>query len=237
MSASKRLKLKEEKPKRCLIALPAYNPDTHSATCYVVHNVFSSREVARYLKLSDAWPWERLQVKLPFGKGIGTTNRDVCLASLVDAQRVRYRYSGTDQHSFEAPTEIQEMVSKMCTVLGIENKAYFNGALNNRYVASKHDNLGMHADDEVDLSKRTIACISLSETPWRFDIMHIATKQKLRVTLPPGSVFVMDGDMQEHWKHGVPSQSSFASGRRVSITCRRFRPILEEQNSTENTTV
>jgi alkylated DNA repair dioxygenase AlkB len=205
---------------------------THTARCILFENVFTPEENRRLLSKFKGLPAEPLQVKLPFGKGVGKTNRKVCLAALTDAP-VKYRYSGTDQPSFPATEEIEEVNARVVPLLrdhGIipknaENPEAFNGALVNVYNAEKGDHLGLHADDELDMAWRTIVGVSLSDTPWYFDIQHTASKEKVRLKLRPGSVLVMMGDMQEHWKHGIPQQKRFASGTRVSLTLRRFHSL------------
>lgn len=212
----------EPEPKKVAVALPRHDPEKHTATCEVWHHVFTPAECKRYLERT--WATEPLEVKLPFGKGTGKTHRKVQLYSLDHAKSVRYHYSGTDQPSVPPSVEILEVNERVCKTLGIPLMQN-NGALVNVYVAENGDHISEHADDEADLASRKIVVVSLSESPWYFDIRHIESKEKLRVTLPPGSVLVMDGDMQEHWKHGVPQQKSFARGTRVSVTLRRFHPM------------
>lgn len=154
----------------------------------------------------------------------GDANRKVQLYSLDPDKQVKYRYSGNDQPSIPPTAEILEVHTRVCEVLDLDPKV-MNGALCNEYVAERGDHLGEHGDDEIDLAIRKIVCVSLSESPWYFDVRHTESKEKKRIVLPPGSVFVMDGDMQEHWKHGVPQQKRFAHGTRVSITFRRFNSM------------
>ncbi len=49
-------------------------------------------------------------------------------------------------------------------------------------------------------------------------------KQKVKHALPPGSLFVMDGDTNNYWKHSIRKQPAKKNAR-ISITFRGYDNI------------
>ena len=99
----------------------------------------------------------------------------------------------------------------------------FNSLLLNRY-RDGNDSIGMHADDEPELGENpTVATLSLGAER-TFVLRHAAAKETVKVRLPHGSLLVMAGTTQTHWRHGVPKTAE-AVGERVSLTFRRIGPV------------
>lgn len=99
----------------------------------------------------------------------------------------------------------------------------FNSALVN-YYRDGHDSMGFHADDEPALGIHpTIASLSLGEE------RDFSVKQKqsgktcVKMTLHHGSLLIMGGAMQAHYKHGI-NKSKRQLGPRVNLTFRRMSP-------------
>ena len=98
--------------------------------------------------------------------------------------------------------------------------ARFNAVLLNHYRDGK-DSMGMHADDEPELGPDPlIASLSLGASR-RFVLRHRRrAAARLDLELGHGSLLVMGGSTQRHYRHGVPKQ--VGRGARVNLTFRRI---------------
>ncbi|MFK7828515.1 MAG: alpha-ketoglutarate-dependent dioxygenase AlkB [Congregibacter sp.] len=99
----------------------------------------------------------------------------------------------------------------------------FNSVLANLY-RNEQDSMGLHADDEPELGSRpVIASLSLGETR-TFRLKHRTRRdiKPLKLELPSGSVLIMRGDTQQHWKHEIP-KSRTPCGPRINLTFRLVR--------------
>jgi|SRR5262245_14728255 len=87
-----------------------------------------------------------------------------------------------------------------------------------------NDSIGFHADDEPELGTNpVIGSISLGAER-RFVLKHPASGEMLEFMLPHGSLLVMGGTSQHHWKHGVPKTKK-PVGPRINLTLRRIIPV------------
>ena len=101
----------------------------------------------------------------------------------------------------------------------------FNSVLLN-YYRDHNDRMGMHSDDEGELGHQpVIASLSLGET--RTLLLRHKTRKDLKtikLPLPSGSLLVMRGNTQQHWRHGINSERS-PCGARVNLTFRTVTPL------------
>jgi alkylated DNA repair dioxygenase AlkB len=84
--------------------------------------------------------------------------------------------------------------------------------------------MGFHSDDEPELGRNpVIASLSLGQER-EFIFKHKKRKDIAPVRLPlaSGSVLLMKGETQHHWKHGV-EKSRQPCGDRVNLT---FRTVV-----------
>jgi alkylated DNA repair dioxygenase AlkB len=98
----------------------------------------------------------------------------------------------------------------------------FNSVLLNHY-RDHRDSMGFHSDDERELGPQpTIASLSLGATRV-FVLRHKARRapRPVRIELPSGSLLVMKGETQSHWRHGIDKQST-PCGPRINLTFRRI---------------
>jgi alkylated DNA repair dioxygenase AlkB len=88
------------------------------------------------------------------------------------------------------------------------------------YYRNGRDSMGWHADDERELGKNpVIASLSLG-APRRFLLRHEKKRGKsLSLVLGHGSLLVMAGATQHHYRHAVPKEDD--SGERINLTFRR----------------
>lgn len=129
---------------------------------------------------------------------------------------VPYRYSGLTHPPVPwsgSLVTIRHVVEELCGV-------NFNGVLGNLY-RDGQDSMGWHADDETSLGHRpVIASVNLGETrTLRFKPKPHWQGSAVGISLPSGSVLVMQGDTQANWLHAVP-KSARPLGPRINLTFR-----------------
>ncbi len=104
----------------------------------------------------------------------------------------------------------------------------FNSVLLNHY-RDHNDSMGFHSDDEPELGPNPIiASLSLGEQR-TFVLKHKTRKdlKSVRLPLASGSLLLMKGETQRHWKHGIEKESR-PCGPRVNLTFRRIFPRLRK---------
>jgi alkylated DNA repair dioxygenase AlkB len=128
-----------------------------------------------------------------------------------------YRYSGTEFEPRAWPGILLTIRARLADELGLD----FNSVLANRYRDGR-DAMGWHSDDERELgSAPTIASLSLGATR-RFVLKHrLHPERKLALDLPRGSLLVMSGATQRHYRHALP-RTARPVGERINLTFRRI---------------
>lgn len=128
-----------------------------------------------------------------------------------------YRYSGRERRPVPWHPLVQAMAGRLESICGQS----FDGVLLNCYRHGQ-DSMGWHADDEPELGPNPmIASVSLGQ-PRRFLLRHEAGEQR-ELLLEHGSLLVMAGEMQHHWRHALPRMAR-AEGVRINLTFRRRNP-------------
>lgn len=134
-----------------------------------------------------------------------------------DPQAV-YSYSGVVHPPLPWTPTLQRLKERL------ENytRHSFNSVLGNLY-RSGGDSMGWHADKEKELGPNPfIASLSLGEERL-FKIRHNKTKKTLAIPLTDGSLLLMGGSLQHHWRHCVP-KSRREKRARINLTFRRIYP-------------
>jgi alkylated DNA repair dioxygenase AlkB len=130
----------------------------------------------------------------------------------------RYTYSGL---SLE-PLPWTDLLSTLRSRVEALSDASFNSVLLNCY-RDHRDSMGMHSDDEPELGRNpVIASLSFGEQR-TFILKHKSRKDLKPVHLPleSGSLLLMKGATQHHWKHGI-NKLARPCGPRVNLTFRRI---------------
>ena len=165
-------------------------------------------------QLIDEIPWRQEDITL-----WGKTHKQPRLISWYGDPGASYTYSGTRLEAQPWTSLLAEIRKKVEQAAGFE----FNSVLLN-YYRDGRDSMGFHSDDEPELGPNpVIASLSLGETR-RFVMKHRHDKSvpDLRLDLPGGSLLLMRGETQSHWKHGI-TRTARACGPRVNLTFRRVR--------------
>jgi alkylated DNA repair dioxygenase AlkB len=119
---------------------------------------------------------------------------------------------------------VKEMfrINSFLKVQAIESE--MNSVLINYYRDGK-DKINYHSDDLSQIgSQPVISSLSLGDSRV-FKFKHKVTKEKVEFTLNNGDLFIMKGDTQELWQHGVLSEEN--KDERINLTFRntKFEPI------------
>ena len=128
-----------------------------------------------------------------------------------------YRYSGQTLEPRKPTPTLGALLER---VVG-RTTTPFNHVLVNRY-RDGTDSMGMHADDEPELGRDPmVATLSLGVTR-RFVLAPRRGKDaNLVYELGHGSLLVMGGACQHHYRHGIPKAPAVPE-ERVSLTFRRL---------------
>jgi len=131
-----------------------------------------------------------------------------------------YAYSGRLFHPAPWTADLLALRDR----LAARESCGFNSVLVN-YYRNGRDAMGEHADDEPELGPFAddirIASVSLG-TPRRFVLRHRRTRQVHAFQLGEGSVLVMGGTTQRHFRHHLP-RTRAPIGPRLNLTFRVIR--------------
>ena len=164
-------------------------------------------------RLRNETDWQQDDIRV-FGKVYAQPR----LTALYGEQGKPYTYSGiTMEPSPFTPLlqSIKERVEQLC-------KASFSTVLLNLYRDGQDSN-GWHSDDEKELGNNpVIASVSFGEVR-RFRLKHRQERDlKHNLDLTHGSLLVMSGPTQHHWKHQIP-KTTRKVGPRINLTFRLIR--------------
>ena len=130
-----------------------------------------------------------------------------------------YTYSG---HKRTPLPWTPDLLTLKSLVESLSGETY-NSCLLNLY----HDGsegMSWHTDDEKMLKKNgAIASLSLGAER-KFSFKHKQTKETVSLLLEHGSLLVMKGSTQQHWRHALPKSLKIKSPR-VNLT---FRTIVTD---------
>jgi alkylated DNA repair dioxygenase AlkB len=130
-----------------------------------------------------------------------------------------YTYSGRTVRASPWPSFLASLRERVERVA----EASFNAVLLNLYRDGR-DSMGLHSDDEPELGPDPmIASVSLGAAR-KFVLVPKRKSARRRggyeLELPHGSLLVMTGACQRHYRHGVPKQPGVAR-ERINLTFRR----------------
>lgn len=100
----------------------------------------------------------------------------------------------------------------------------FNAVLAN-YYRDGRDSVDWHSDDEPELGQEpVIASLSLGAVRC-FELKHRTQRdlKTLKLPLAHGSLLLMEGTTQQHWRHRVPKEPAIGQPR-INLTFRQINP-------------
>ena len=163
--------------------------------------------------LMEQVPW-RVEVINLWGKEYQQPR----LAAWFGDADARYTYSGLSLD----PLPWTDLLLTLRRHVEALAEASFNSVLLN-YYRDHRDSMGMHSDDEPELGRNpVIASVSLGAQR-TLVLKHKFRKElkSLQLPLDHGSLLLMKGATQHHWKHGI-NKISRPCGPRVNLTFRRI---------------
>jgi alkylated DNA repair dioxygenase AlkB len=167
---------------------------------------------ALFAQLQSDIAWEVHRIRL-FGRMVDSP-RLSCWIGEADAA---YAYSGTRFDPRPWPSSLLPVRERLQRETGIA----FNSALANLYRDGR-DRMGWHSDNEPELGPRpVIASLSLGASR-RFVFRHrsVASLQR-EIILTHGSLLLMGGDTQAHYRHALPA-SARVHEPRINLTFRQI---------------
>lgn len=144
-------------------------------------------------------------------------------------QGIRYQYSGktlVTQAWTPSLLMLKQRLETFCAQ--VFPTARFNSVLCNLY-RDGSDSMGWHSDDEPELGQNPlIASISFGQVR-PFKLQHKKDKElKWQVDLGHGSLLIMAGETQHHWRHHIP-KSNQPMQQRMNLT---FRWVMPQSSDT-----
>lgn len=153
--------------------------------------------------------WESREIVL-FGRRI-LQPRLVAWAGDID-----YRYSGQTLPPRAFGPVLRGLVDRVNAHVGVA----FNHVLANRY-RDGNDSMGMHSDDEPELGGDPVVCsVSFGASRTFLLVPKRRGGERLELVLTAGSLLLMDGGCQRHYRHGIPKEPAVRE-ERISLTLRR----------------
>ncbi len=187
----------------CALAMP-------DGECLLYERVFSGDRHDRLLQaLLEQIPWQQQIIKI-HGRDIASPR----LSAWYGDPGAVYRYSGLRLE----PLDWTPLLLEIKAVAEALAAVRFNSVLLNLY-RDGQDSMGWHSDAEPELGRNpVIASVSLGAQR-RFVLRHKRSSACLRLDLEPGSVLLMRGATQHHWRHQLPKTRE-PKGPRVNLTFR-----------------
>lgn len=157
-------------------------------------------------------PWRQESVHM-YGKHIPMPR----LTAWIGDPGRSYRYSGVTYEPSPWPARTAAIRDQIEQRTGTR----FNTVLANLYRDGR-DSMSWHADNEPELGENpTIASVSLGAVR-RFQLRHKKKPdQRVDLDLASGSLLVMSGALQHHWRHAIP-KTARPLGPRINLTFRRI---------------
>jgi alkylated DNA repair dioxygenase AlkB len=149
----------------------------------------------------------------------GRTTPSPRLVAAFGDEGTRYRYSGVDRVARPWPPVLRAVRDRVVALVG-QSLTY---GLVNLY-RDGHDRLGWHADDESDIVRGScIASVSVGAArPFQLRRRHPKRSAIHEVWLADGSLLLMHGATQEHYKHQLPARARITEPR-FNVTLRQMR--------------
>ncbi len=177
---------------------------------YYLGKIFTEKQAEDYfLSLSESVPWKADEVEI-WGKHIVTRRKVAWFSDL----GIEYSYSRTTKKS-----EIwnAELLAIKRIVEELSGRT-FNSCLLN-YYHDGEDGVSWHSDSESLFHKQSsIASVSFGAERV-FQFKHKRESAKTSLSLENGSLLLMQGETQTHWKHALPKSKKVKTPR-INLTFR-----------------
>ncbi|MFO1428587.1 MAG: alpha-ketoglutarate-dependent dioxygenase AlkB [Candidatus Competibacteraceae bacterium] len=189
-------------------------------TLTLYRDVFKTEHDNLFQALHTETPWQQQVITL-YGRAVASPR----LSAWYGDPGAVYRYSGLRLEPLPWTAVLRRIKHRVADLATTP----FNSALLNLY-RDGQDSMGWHSDAEPELGRNpVIASVSLGAAR-RFVLRHKKrTAPSIALELEPGSVLIMAGALQHHWRHALPKTRQ-AVGPRINLTFRLIQRL--EQNMT-----
>lgn len=195
--------------------IPLFLPD---ADISLLHGIDTAQPYDIILQtLLEEIEWKQESIRI-YGKTVPQPR----LTAWYGDPGTEYKYSGIQL----IPQPWTDTLRQLKALVEDCTHTRFNSVLLNLY-RDENDAMGLHSDDERKLGPEpAIASVSFGATR-DFVLKHKTNTAHAPVKFPleAGSVLLMKGGTQRHWKHGILRQSR-PCGPRVNLT---FRTIIADK--------
>ena len=180
---------------------------------YLDRAFMSGEEADRlFARLLDEIAWQEEAIKL-YGRSVKVPR----LVAWYGDPGACYTYSGVSHQPLAWTPALAQLKARVETATAHR----FNSVLANLY-RNERDSMGWHADKERELgSNPVIASLSLGQRRL-FKLRHNKTGETIDLWLEHGTLLLMAGALQHHWRHCLP-KSQRPMGARINLT---FRTIV-----------
>lgn len=183
--------------------------------CRLLEQFLTQGEANRLLDdLLENAAWQQPEITL-YGRKVKSPR----LAAWYGEPEAVYRYSGLVNQPLPWLESLLELRYRLEAFIDCR----FNSVLLNQY-RDGADSMGWHADDEPELgSDPVIASVSLGSSR-HFLMKHRSNRAETSLKLPlhHGSLLIMGGVTQQHWKHSI-SKTRSEVDKRINLTYRFIR--------------
>ena len=181
--------------------------------CELIHGFVPAGETVSLLEtLCAELALEQHTIRV-FGREV----KEPRLVAYVGDPDASYTYSG----KLNVPSPWTPVLSKLRERVVATAEQPFNAVLCNLYRDGR-DSMGMHNDAEPELGEHpVIASLSLGAER-KFVVRHRRGHERgqLDLVLPSGSLLLMRGELQRHYRQGLPKQLKVTTPR-LNLTFRR----------------
>ncbi|MGR5519769.1 alpha-ketoglutarate-dependent dioxygenase AlkB family protein [Vibrio sp. PNB22_4_2] len=184
--------------------------DVSHGRIYYQPDFLSEIEAEHYFsRLRSTLPWHQEHIMI-FGRSVRQPRLQAWYGDTA------YTYSGLTMPPSPLTPDLNELKVRSEAIA----QTTFNSVLANLY-RNGQDSMGWHQDNEPELGANpVIASLSLGETR-RFVLRNLHCKTQIEYELSPGSLLIMAGELQHHWKHAVPKTAKL-KGERINLTFRHI---------------
>jgi len=129
-----------------------------------------------------------------------------------------YTYSGLTVH----PNKWNDTLLSIKEKIEIVSPIRYNSVLLNEY-SNGEVGIGWHSDDEKELGRNPIIGSVSFGANRDFFLKHKTDKSldKISINLKSGSLLLMFGNTQHHWKHAIPKRK-MEKNQRINLTFRKI---------------
>lgn len=167
--------------------------------------------LSRQLQAELSWQTETLVL---YGREITVPRR----VSWVGDPGATYTYSGVLHEPLPWSPLLANLRARIQSCTGYD----FNSVLANLY-RDGMDSMGWHADKERELGHNPVIASLSFGAERMFKLRHNKSGDTVEMYLPSGSLLLMRGALQHHWRHCLPKMRGVTAPR-VNLTFRYIYP-------------